>query len=289
MEWPDCNSGYHHAIFNGSPSSFFYITIKTHVFYPIPLKEGIYENFRCSRVYSWCVFVSSRCVASRCTSSNGPGSGVTSQSSGAAAVTTTPACPEEARLGRGMASRYLGMAGNHDLGTAWTKYKDRPYGDVSSITMKQSCWDVETIYKQRIKCEATFKGTVDKNTLSGTWSVHQWAVRKVWTGKFSLTMAADNQSWLGDIYPIHDPSLSPRTGRAGGTHNLFLFKPVSQYQVSFPALFPSVQVRGESTEVSFVSLLGIAAYYCWFIRVVLYCYQITRFLTHSPIKSLYEK
>jgi hypothetical protein len=32
--------------FKALSSSFFYITIKTHVFYPIPLKEGIHEYFR---------------------------------------------------------------------------------------------------------------------------------------------------------------------------------------------------------------------------------------------------
>jgi hypothetical protein len=103
------------------------------------------------------------------------------------------------------------MAGNHDLGTAWTKYKDRPYGDVSKITMKQSCWDVETSMSYKnVKCEATFKGTVDKNVLSGTWSGSPGCSKGMEERRFSLTMAADNQSWVGDIYDsMTDPSLYP--------------------------------------------------------------------------------
>ena len=62
------------------------------------------------------------------------------------------------------------MAGNHDLGTAWTKYKDRAYGECP-VNMTQTCWDVEgTFVDKGIKCEATFKGKVEKNILSGTWS-----------------------------------------------------------------------------------------------------------------------
>jgi hypothetical protein len=38
------------------------------------------------------------------------------------------------------------MAGNHDLSTAWTKYKDRAYGDEATAKMTQTCWDVEGIF-----------------------------------------------------------------------------------------------------------------------------------------------
>ena len=63
------------------------------------------------------------------------------------------------------------MAGNHDLSTAWTKYKDRAYGDEASAKMTQTCWDVEGTFTDKgIKCEATFKGTIVKNALSGIWS-----------------------------------------------------------------------------------------------------------------------
>jgi hypothetical protein len=103
------------------------------------------------------------------------------------------------------------MAGNHDLGTAWTKYKDRPYGDVSKITMKQTCWDVETSMSYTgVKCDATFKGTIEKNVLSGTWSGSSGCSKGLEGRRFSLTMAADNQSWLGDIYDsMTDPSRYP--------------------------------------------------------------------------------
>ena len=194
-----------------SLSSFFYITIKTHVFYPIPLKEGIYENFRCSGVFSWYVFVSlwllpdvlHRKGPQR---ANPPGSVTT-----APAAQTTPACPDKLVWDGAWDSRYLGMAGNHDLSTAWTKYKDRAYGDEASAKMTQTCWDVEgTFIDKGIKCEATFKGAIVKNTLSGTWSASTMCGTKAQDGKFSLTMAADNQSWLGDFYSAgQDPSLFP--------------------------------------------------------------------------------
>lgn len=99
------------------------------------------------------------------------------------------------------------MAGNHDLNTAWTKYKDRPYGDVLTITMKQTCWDVETSMSYTgVKCEATFKGTIEKNVLSGTCTGSPACSKGMNDRRFSPTMAADNKSWLGDIY---DPSQNP--------------------------------------------------------------------------------
>jgi hypothetical protein len=103
------------------------------------------------------------------------------------------------------------MAGNHDLSTAWTKYKDRVYGDPAPVTMTQSCWDVtgSTTIKG-VNCSVTFSGMVVGNTLSGTWTGSK-ACSKVEDGrKFSLTMAADNKSWLGDLYDSsQDPSKFP--------------------------------------------------------------------------------
>ena len=126
-------------------------------------------------------------------------------------VSTTPACPDKLNWDGAWDSRYLGMAGNHDLSTAWTKYKDRAYGDEASAKMTQTCWDVEgTFIDKGIKCEAAFKGTIIKNTLSGTWSAQTMCGTKAQDGKFFLTMAADNQSWLGDFYSAgQDPSLFP--------------------------------------------------------------------------------
>jgi hypothetical protein len=183
--------------------------IKTHAFYSIPLKKA---SMKISGV--WCILLVCLCfamVAAGCTSSKGPAAVVTSQSSGPAAVTTTPACPDKLVWDGEWQISWLNMAGNHDLSTAWTKYKDRPYGDVSKITMKQSCWDVETSMSYKnVKCEATFKGTVDKNVLSGTWSGSPGCSKGMEGRRFSLTMAADNQSWLGDIYDsMTDPSLYP--------------------------------------------------------------------------------
>jgi hypothetical protein len=163
----------------------------------------------------FCILAVLLCIAlafAGCTSSKGPAPLTTSQAASAAAVTTTPACPDKLVWDGEWQSSMLGMAGNHDLSTAWTKYKDRPYGDVAMMTMKQTCWDVEAeLVMTGIKCDATFKGTVDKNVLSGTWSAPTMCNTKSETGrKFSLTMAADNQSWLGDMYSDgQDPSKFP--------------------------------------------------------------------------------
>jgi len=168
----------------------------------------------------WCVLPMCLCIAlvvAGCTSSKGPAAVTTPQSSGSAPVTsapaaqTTPTCPDKLVWDGAWDSRYLGMAGNHDLSTAWTKYKDRAYGDEASAKMTQTCWDVEgTFIDKGIKCEATFKGAIVKNTLSGTWSASTMCGTKAQDGKFSLTMAADNQSWLGDFYSAgQDPSLYP--------------------------------------------------------------------------------
>ena len=165
------------------------------------------------------VFLCIAMITAGCTSSKTP---VTTEqtpapaSSGAGSATaapvpTTTPCPDKLVWDGSWDSRYLGMAGNHDLGTAWTKYKDRAYGDEASAKMTQTCWDVEgTFIDKGIKCEATLRGTVVKNTFSGTWSASTLCGTKAQNGKFFLTMAADNQSWLGDFYSAgQDPSLYP--------------------------------------------------------------------------------
>ena len=167
-----------------------------------------------------CIFLVFLCItmiAAGCTSSKTPATAEQTSapaSSGAGSATavpvpTTTPCPDKLVWD---GSCYLGMAGNHGRGTAWTKYKDRAYGDEASAKMTQTCWDVEgTFIDKGIKCEATFKGTIVRNTLSGTWSSSSMCGTKSEDGrKFSLTMAADNQTWLGDFYSAgQDPSLFP--------------------------------------------------------------------------------
>jgi hypothetical protein len=168
-----------------------------------------------------CIFLVFLCiamVAAGCASSKStttPGAATASGSQGSAsapvAVVTTPACPDKLVWDGEWQISWLGMAGNHDLSTAWTKYTDRPYGDVSMITMKQTCWDVETsISYPGSKCDATFKGTVEKNVLSGTWSGSPACSKGMDNRRFSLTMAADNKSFLGDMYDSsQDPAKFP--------------------------------------------------------------------------------
>jgi hypothetical protein len=159
----------------------------------------------------WCILLVCLCIAvavAGCTSSKAPAPATTPQSSVSAAVTAapvaqaTPSCPDKLVWDGSWDSRELGMAGNHDLGTAWTKYKDRAYGDETVVKMTQTCWDVEgTMFVKGVNCTAAFKGSVDRNVLSGTWSSLPGTCSKSQDGrKFALTMAADNQSFLGDIY-----------------------------------------------------------------------------------------
>jgi hypothetical protein len=103
------------------------------------------------------------------------------------------------------------MAGNHDLSTAYTKYKDRVYGDQTTVTMSQKCRDVTgSMALPGIKCELTMAGTVEKNTLTGTWSGSPTCSKGTDDRRFSLTMTADNKSWLGDLYDAsQDPSKFP--------------------------------------------------------------------------------
>jgi hypothetical protein len=155
-----------------------------------------------------CIFL----ALAGCTSPNAPAATQSSGSASAAAITTTPACPDKLVWDGDWDSRYLGMAGNHDLSTAWTKYKDRAYGDEASVKMTQTCWDVTGTFTDKgIKCEAAFEGTIAGDTLSGTWSSATMCGTKSEDGrKFSLTMAADNKSWLGDFYSAgQDPAVFP--------------------------------------------------------------------------------
>ena len=163
------------------------------------------------------------CIAlfvSGCTSSNAPVATTPPVSAGSASVpnapvaSTTPACPDKLVWDGEWQISCLAMACIHDLSTAWTKYKDRPYGDVSMITMKQTCWDVETSMSYPgVKCNATFKGTIEKNVLSGTWEGSPSCSKGMEDRRFTLTMAADNKSFLGDIYDASlDPSKFPPNG-----------------------------------------------------------------------------
>jgi len=177
------------------------------------------SGFLCVALVCLCIAV----FAAGCTSSKTPAtteqtsvpasSGAGSGAGSAAAPVPTPIpCPDKLVWDGAWDSSYLGMAGNHDLSTAWTKYPNRRYGDEAPVKMTQTCWDVEgTVIDKGIKCEATFRGKVVKNTLSGTWSSSTMCATKSEDGrKFSLSMAADNQSWLGDFYSEgQDPSVSP--------------------------------------------------------------------------------
>jgi hypothetical protein len=166
-----------------------------------------------------CVLLVFLCIAlltTGCTSSPATPPATTPPSSTSApstpvVTTTTPACPDKLVWAGAWDSAELGMAGNHDLSTAWTKYTDRVYGDPAPVTMTQTCQDVKgSTTIKGVNCYLTFSGTVTNNTLSGTWTGSKTCSKVEDGRKFSLTMAADNKSWLGDLYDSsQDPSKFP--------------------------------------------------------------------------------
>ena len=176
-----------------------YITIKTYLLYSIPVKRASMKLPGVLCILLLCLGMA--LFVTGCTSPNAPASGSASIPSAPAAAATTPACPDKLVWDGEWQISWMGMAGNHDLSTAWTKYTDRPYGYVTMITMKQTCRDVETSMSYpNVKCNATFRGTIEKDVLSGTWSGSQDCSKGMADRQFSLTMAADNQSWLGAMY-----------------------------------------------------------------------------------------
>jgi hypothetical protein len=77
--------------------------------------------------------------------------------------------------------------------------------------MAQTCWDVKgsTMIKG-VNCSFTFSGTVTGNMHSGTWTGSKTCTKFEDGRKFTLTMAADHKSWLGDLYDFsQDPSKFP--------------------------------------------------------------------------------
>jgi len=121
------------------------------------------------------------------------------------AAATTPACPDKEVLTGSWDSREVGYASNHDVREAdvWTG------ADPVPVTLTQKCRDVTGTYKDG-DCDGTLTGKIEKNVFTGTWNTRCANTADSTAGAFLVTMAADNQSFMGEMY---DPTVyGPEAG-----------------------------------------------------------------------------
>jgi hypothetical protein len=133
----------------------------------------------------------------------------------APAVSTTPECPDKYEKG----------IWDYSWDTRWNSYengdtiidlasgKDEWSGasGATAVKMSQKCWDVTgTIaFTTDPVCTGSITATIDKNhpnLLTGGWKTtgcqpeDEGAV-----GTVSLSMAADNKTWIGKLISVNDP------------------------------------------------------------------------------------
>ena len=121
------------------------------------------------------------------------------------ASATTPSCPDKEVLTGSWDSREVGYASNHDVREAgvWTDASPVP------VTLTQKCWDVTGTYAIG-DCPGTLTGKIEKNVFSGKFDLTCTNTADSKTGRFMVTMAADNQSFIGEMY---DPAnFGPEAG-----------------------------------------------------------------------------
>jgi hypothetical protein len=111
------------------------------------------------------------------------------------AVQTTPSCPDKEVLTGNWDSREVGYASNHDVreGDVWTDGYPEP------VTLTQNCWDVTGTYKMG-DCNGKLTGKLEKNVFSGKYDLQCTNQADSTDGTFSVTMATDNQSFMGSMY-----------------------------------------------------------------------------------------
>jgi hypothetical protein len=116
-------------------------------------------------------------------------------------VPTTTPCPDKLVWNGNWDSREVGYASNHDVRDegVWTDAGPVP------VTLTQKCWDVTGTFKVGDCEDGKLTGKIEKNTLSGTYTENCAAAAGLTTSTFSLTMAADNQSFIGYKYNYYGP------------------------------------------------------------------------------------
>lgn len=133
--------------------------------------------------------------------------GTAAQPAAPAAAATTPACPDKEVLTGSWDSREVGYASNHDVREAgvWEDAGPVP------VTLTQQCWDVTGTYTQG-DCQGTLSGKIEKNVFSGTYSSACTTASDSSSGTFAVTMAADNQSFMGSMYKKCEGCYGPENG-----------------------------------------------------------------------------
>lgn len=113
----------------------------------------------------------------------------------APAASTTPACPDKEVLTGSWDSREVGYASNHDVREAgvWNDAGPVP------VTLTQKCWDATGTFMVG-DCPGTLTGKIEKNVFSGKYTLHCTNTVDSSSGTFSVTMASDNQSFMGSMY-----------------------------------------------------------------------------------------
>lgn len=117
-----------------------------------------------------------------------------------AAVTPVPTatpCPDKEVLTGTWDSREVGYASNHDVreGDVWTEAYPEP------VTLSQKCWDATGTFKTG-DCNGKLTGRIEKNMFSGSWTNECTNAVDSSSGTFSVTLAADNQSFMGSMYRV---------------------------------------------------------------------------------------
>jgi hypothetical protein len=111
------------------------------------------------------------------------------------AAATTPACPDKEVLTGSWDSREVGYASNHDVREAgvWEDAGPVP------VMLTQKCWDATGTFTVG-DCPGTLTGKIEKNVFSGQYSLKCTNTADSSEGTFSVTMASDNQSFMGSMF-----------------------------------------------------------------------------------------
>jgi hypothetical protein len=121
--------------------------------------------------------------------------GTVSHAAAPVAAATTPACPDKEVLTGSWDSREVGYASNHDVREAGVWQDAGPV----PVTLTQNCWDATGTYKDG-DCDGSLTGKLEKNVFTGTWKTKCTNTADSSGGAFIVTMAADNQSFMGEMY-----------------------------------------------------------------------------------------
>lgn len=120
-------------------------------------------------------------------------------------VSTTLSCPDKEVLTGSWDSREVGYASNHDVREegVWADTGPVP------VTLTQKCWDATGTYMVG-ECPGMLTGKIEKNVFSGKFNLKCTNTADSRSGLFLVTMAADNQSFMGEMW--NPESYGPEAG-----------------------------------------------------------------------------